>query len=73
VSRADDRLRVITLAVVDEQAPAGAVEAVALQEVLLAEDVVLPDRLEDSVPGDVAERHGQQPRMVRTDIGIAKW
>jgi hypothetical protein len=52
---------------------AGTVEPVPLQEAILGEAVILRDRPEDGVPGDVAERHGQQPKIVHTDIGIAKW
>ena len=67
MSRADDRLRVVTLAVVDQQILAGTVEAIALQEAVLAEAVVLPDRLEDSVAGDVIERHSQTRSPCPTD------
>jgi hypothetical protein len=45
----------------------------ALQEAALAEEIVLSNRLEDSVSGDVAKRHGQPSAMVHTVIGIAKW
>ena len=72
MSRAHDGLGVVTPAVVDEEILAGAIEPVALQEAVLAEAVVLCDRLEDSIPGDVTERHNQQPRVVYTDIGITE-
>jgi hypothetical protein len=60
------------LSIVYEQILAGTVEPVALQEGVLAEPVVLPDRLEDGVACDVVERHSEQPRVVYTDIGIPK-
>ena len=72
MSGADDRLRVVTLAVVDKQILASTVEPVTRQEAVLAKPVVLPDRLEDGVAGDVVERHSQQPKVVYTDIGITK-
>ena len=59
MSRADDRLRVVTHSVMHEQILPGTVEPITLQEAILAEVVVLPDRLEDRIPRDLAERHSQ--------------
>ena len=55
---ANDRLRVVALAVVDQNVPASMVEAVLVQECFLAKLVVLVDRTENRVAGDVPESHG---------------
>ena len=52
---ADDGLRVIGLAVVNEHVLAGRVMAVPLQELVLPELVVLFDGFDDRVVGDVLE------------------
>lgn len=57
----------------DEDVEAGALEAVLVQELVLAECVVLGERRENCLAGDVGERHDYPPRDVSIAIGIRRW
>ena len=58
VSDAADGLGVVRSAVVDQVVRACGSETVGAEEVVLAEVVVLCDRLQDRIPGDVRQGHG---------------
>ena len=58
VRDADDGLRVVALAVVDQDVMVGTAEAIFVQESVLAKPVVLRDGREHCLAGDIPKRHG---------------